>query len=104
MRKFSMIVMAAALAGCSTIHSLDRNAMTRFEIKDNGDWTMAATTAANYPVDSEKAEAIRRNWISEHARANGCTGFEITSREWTKAVGSISESVGTLNYAGTCSR
>lgn len=106
MRKAALLLVL--LAGCATVHKMDRQMMTDFQMIAPGQWAMSATTAANYPVDSEKAEAIRIEWIGQHIRANGCTTFQVDSRNWTKTptdnfmVTGASENVGKMYYKGTC--
>jgi len=93
-----------ALTGCATVHKLDRSTMTQFDMVTADTWAMRVTTGINYPPESEKAEGIRLKWIGEHTQANGCSGFEVTSRQWTKAAASLSDRAGTLTYSGTCTR
>lgn len=87
----------------------DRPSLSDFEMTDTG-WRMTAKTAANYAPDSESAEKTRLGWIKQYTEANGCKGFEVTSRCWTKdptgncVQTGFSESVGSLTYVGTCQR
>lgn len=94
------------LAGCA---SIDRPVLSHFEMTDSG-WNMTAKTAANYAPDSESAEKARLGWIKQYTEANGCKGFEVISRRWTKeptgnfVQTGFSESMGSLAYTGTCQR
>jgi len=108
MRLIALAAIAAALAGCQTVRTFDRDLMSRFEMTGPDAWTMTVTTAANYPADSEKHEAIRIGWIGDFARANGCAEFEVTDRQLTRAPTDnfmrtgTSDQVGTLRYTGAC--
>lgn len=110
MNKCVLILAALVLAGCATAHKWDRATMTRFEMTGADTWRMTATTAANYPPESEKAEAIRLGWIDQHAQANDCAAPEVTERRWTAmptdsfSRTGTSKSVGTLIYEGRCAR
>ena len=98
------------LTGCAAIHKIDRDVLTQFEMEADDTWRMTARTAANYPVESEKAEGIRMQWLDDHLRANGCRDHEVTERVWTKAPTDnfintgFSKNVGVLVYHGTCIR
>jgi hypothetical protein len=103
--KIALSLLAAALVvGCSTVHRLDRASMTEFRMVDAGSWTMTVDTGVNYPPDSEKAEAIRLQWIGEHTAANGCVGYEVATRQFTKATNIAAASAGSLTYTGRCTR
>lgn len=108
MKSWGGALLLACVAGCATVHKMDRQMLTQFQMVEPGQWTMSAGTAANYPVDSEKAESIRLGWIDQYIRANGCTTFKVESRGWTKTptdnfmVTGASDNVGRLYYKGTC--
>lgn len=104
----TVAVLVLSLAACASVRKFDRDAMSRFAMTAPGAWTMTVTTAANYPIDSGKHEAIRLGWIEDHIRANGCTTFEVVDRQLTLAPTDRftrtgwSDNVGTLAYSGTC--
>lgn len=104
MRTLLVLTAAVLLAGCSTVHRLDRSVMTEFRMVSPESWEMTVGTGINYPPDSEKAEAIRLQWIGEHAKANGCTSYAVASRQFTKSASSFAESAGMLTYTGSCTR
>lgn len=109
-KNLSLLLLICIATGCASVHRWDRNSMTKFEMTSSETWRMTVTTAANYPPQSEKAEAIRQNWILDHARANGCREVVVKDRVWTKqptdtfSRTGFSDSVGTLSYTGTCLR
>jgi hypothetical protein len=46
-------------------------------------------------------------WLEGYTRSNGCKGYRITSRAWTRTEGGllpIPEGTGRLIYMGTCER
>jgi len=108
MVRLLIAVACLAISGCSTLRTMDRDLITRFSMTGPGHWEMTAGTAANYPIDSEKHEAIRLGWIEDYIRANGCTTFEVHERVVTRAptdnVGRVgfSKNVGSIRYTGTC--
>jgi len=99
-----LIAAAIALAGCSTIHNLDRSSVTQFEMTGADSWRMTATTSLNYPADSDRAEQARLGWIAQHTQEQGCTDYEVSSRTWTKLAGMVPDKVGSLLYEGRCIR
>lgn len=106
--RITLPLLCLVLASCSSIRTFDRDLMTRFAMSGPGQWEMTTTTAANYPIESEKHEAIRLGWIDDHIRANGCSSFEVTERLVTRAPTDNklrtggSTNVGTIRYTGTC--
>lgn len=106
-RQMLIVLLAVLLSGCAT---LDRSSESRFEMVSDTSWRMWARTASNYAPDSERAEAIRMDWIQTYVEANGCRSFQVVDRRWTKEPTDsfmrtgLSSSVGALTYTGTCER
>ena len=108
-----LILAFSAIGGCATVHKMDRGMMSKFEMLSPTEWRMTASTAASYPPESAKAEAIRKEWIEQYTKTNGCSSFTVSNRIWTKTpsdsvvasgFSKFTDSVGTLLYTGTCDR
>jgi len=105
---FKIIKTFVTILLISSCASHDRMLMTDFEMTSQESWTMKVQTASNYKPNDEQAEEIRINWLTQFTQENKCSGFEITSRVWTKSPTDnfiqtgFSESVGKLVYKGIC--